>query len=443
MFTSDASTTSQLKGIAGQIKSRINDAIVSIKTNVSSTPLDPNPLTSYSSSSQTPTPSHHEERPLHKQVFNTLFAPCIGSGACPQQNGTDDNENIVRNIQNNLASSSFNSLTINPKRKPTKLGTKARNALQNLQKSSSNDECYYAQYYSDDHGRAAKAVLMTKRREEQEKATQRKKMHELQEQAKEEAVKYRMTSDEKTPTKTHRDSIRVGRYELSEVNGLNRSSASEDSESNISYNYDDGISAISAHTLEEMAKAERILYKKHGIPPKEPKEQGFEITDSAENENPPSPTSTAGSSDASDDDVARIEDLVEEQRKMRNDQSVETSFDRQISKQKGNLSHDSFATADMKTPDNSFSNNVSSQRDGPVSCLHYCIFCFNFNIYLSNGSHCSYIQSVTKTPHPHDTSFSTRSSSTFKSKKNKKSRTPKIFRRRKKYMEFDDDEYEI
>lgn len=417
MVTSDASTTSQLKGIAGQIKSRINDAIVSIKTNVSSTPLDPNPLTSHSSSSQTPTPSHHEERPLHKQVFNTLFAPCIGSGACPQHSGRDDNENIVRNIQNNLASSSFNSLTINPKRKPTKLGTKARNALQNLQKSSSNDECYYAQYYSDDHGRAAKAVLMTKRREEQEKATQRKKMYEMQEQAKEEAVKYRMTSDNaKTPTKTHRDSIRVGRYELSEVNALNRSSASEDSESNISYNYDDGISAISAHTLEEMAKAERILYKKHGIPPKEPKEQGFEITDSAENENAPSPTSTAGSSDASDDDVARIEDLVEVQRKMANDFSVESSFDRQNNRQKGNLSNDSSATADMKTPDNSFSNNVRSQRDGT---------------------------SVTKTPHPHDTSFSTRSSSTLKSKKNKKSRTPKIFRRRKKYMEFDDDEYEI
>jgi hypothetical protein len=119
-------------------------------------------------------------------------------------------------------------------------------------------------------------------------------------------------------TVQHGENIRVGGYpyRLCEVrNVLNRSATSEDSESALSYNYDDGISAISAHTLEEMAKAEMILQRKIGMP----REEGFDIAlDSTENDVafgkdlPPSPTSTEDSSSTMDE-VARIQDIVDEQ----------------------------------------------------------------------------------------------------------------------------------
>jgi hypothetical protein len=310
----------QLKEIAGQIKAKVNVAITHIKKNTSSTPIDPNAhSTSQSSADSSPT----EERTL-SAVFQALFASCTGNNwndtDAPPPVNSNSNSKSKSNI--NINTNNTNSRS-NNNRHPTKLGKKAKSALHNLQQknSGSRDECHYAQYYSDDHGKAARAVLMTRKREEQERLGQRQKLNEMHSKARQEAgMRFQMNGGDavkKSPnkgknTEQHREHIRVGgNHRLCEVgNGLNRSSASEDSESALSYNYDDGISAISAHTLDEMAKADMIFQKKIGIP----KEEGFDVTlDSTGSgvASTPSLNSTADSSDASED-VAKIQDLLED-----------------------------------------------------------------------------------------------------------------------------------
>jgi len=235
------------------------------------------------------------------------------------------------------------------------LGKKAKSALHNLQKTSSRDECFYAQFYEDDHGRAARAVLLAREREEKERGSQRRKMKEMHSKAREEAgMRFQMKGgdvvNKVSPQRMgsmkqqqqHREKIRVGGnpYRLCEVGNMNRSTASEDSESGLSYNYDDGISAISAHTLDEMAKADMILQRKIGIP----REQGFDIalesTDGRtveECDAPPDLDSTAESSDASEH-VARIQDIVED--------------------------HQSLCKPRVEKPSSSF-DKVGEEEDGP------------------------------------------------------------------------------
>jgi len=346
----------QLKDLAGQIKSKVNIAITHIKKNASSTPIDPDPKqtqtqrTLSKSSSSSTRESNEDTSRSFQHVFNTLFASCTGNFQSAAANNTNNNTSSNTNNNNNnlnTIASAANS------RQPTKLGKKAKSALHNLQKSTSRDECFYAQFYEDDHGRAARAVLLTREREEKERVSQRRHMKEMHSKAREEAgMRFQMKGGDvvnkaKSPQRMgsssmkqkqrqqqHRENIRVGGtpYRLCEVgNGMNRST-SEDSESGVSDNYDDGISAISAHTLDEMAKAEMILQRKIGIP----REEGFDISgaeidelEECDADAPPSLNSTAESSDASED-VARIQDIIEDHQSLRKAHVVKpsSSFDK-------------------------------------------------------------------------------------------------------------------
>lgn len=415
----------QLRDIAGQIKSKVQTAISQIKKNTSSTPLDPHgqDLDQGSSSSFAQDSSPNQDNRILSTVFQTLFSACTGN-KCPEP----ATESLER-------------------RTSTKLGKKARNALQNLQQTSSRDECHYAQYYEDDHGRAARAVLMTRQREEKQRYEQQKeKMKHMNRKSREEPKGRRFNMN---PSQTqgkidsntfqHGENIRVGGYpyRLCEVrNILNRSATSEDTESALSYNYDDGISAISAHTLEEMAKAEMILQRKIGVP----REEGFDIALDSTTENddsfgkdlPPSPTSTEDSS-STVDEVARIQDVVDEQlaRHYKHNENYHL-YPVQMARPRSHRSTESTESStrsdhsEWKKQDSKYWMQVvqeeqQSARDEP---------------------------SITpkKERHPHDTSFlATHSLSSSSSKKKRgRRRTPKLFGRRKKYLECEDDgEYEI
>jgi len=441
----------QLKDIAGQIKSKVNIAITHIKKNTSSTPIDPNPTSAESTS--TPTPP--EERTL-SHVFQTLFASCTGNnwntttGAPPPH--TYPNSNATSSRNNN--------------RQPTKLGKRAKSALHNLQlqKTSSRDECYYAQFYGDDHGRAARAVLMTRQREEKERLSQRQKLKEMHSKARQEAgMRFQMKGGEivdKHPKKgknaeQHREQIRVGgNHRLCEVgNGLNRSSASEESESGLSYNYDDGISAISAHTLDEMAKAEMIFQKKSGIP----KEQGFDVTlDSTGSgvASPPSLNSTADSSDASED-VAKIQDLMEDQSPYKSDVKVQQARDqgeksmypvqmaRRRSQQPESGGEKSMYPVQMARP-RSHQSGSGGSTESSTQSDHSEWKNQDAKYWMQVAERDNNRHGPSSTPkkeqHPHDTM---RSASSMKKKKGRKSRTSKLFGRRKNYLECDDEEHAI
>ena len=290
----------QLQAIVSQMKSKLDDGFTTLKKNLSSTALDPDEQGTSSCSPEGTQPNDSERASkLIDSVMTTLFSACTGN-QCPPSN----DDKVVESMQ---------------KKQPTKLGKKARSALQTLQRTSSRDECHYAQFYEDDHGRAARAVLMVREREGKERIQQRQRMNELHQKARLEARTSISPGQKKGPTvpqhretvPQHRENIQVGGtpYRLYEVGSpLNRSGASEEEVSVMSYNFDDGISALSAHTLEDMAKAELILQRKYGVP----KEQGFDITlgSTAGADLPPSRTGTVESSNASDDVVETEKDNV-------------------------------------------------------------------------------------------------------------------------------------
>mmetsp|Transcript_5914 Transcript_5914/g.11175 ORF Transcript_5914/g.11175 Transcript_5914/m.11175 type:complete len:426 (-) Transcript_5914:191-1468(-) len=422
-------TEDQLRDIAGQIKSRVQIAITQIKKNTSSTPLDPHgrDLDQGSSPSLAQDSNPNQDTRILSTVFQTLFSACTGN-RCPEP----PSETIER-------------------RTSSKLGKKARNALHNLQQTSSRDECHYAQFYEDDHGRAARAVLMTRQREEKQRNEQRQKMKHMNRNAVEEQAGKRFTMNQsggqkseyirnhgKTTASTFQqgENIRVGGYpyRLCEVrNILNRSATSEDSESALSYNYDDGISAISAHTLEEMAKAEMIFQRKIGVP----REEGFDIAlDSTENgvtfgkDLPPSPTSTEDSSSTMDD-VARIQDIVDEQ--------LERSYKK---KDDCHLYPVQMARPrSHRSTESTESSTRSDHSEWKKQDTKYWMQVVQEEQYARDEP------SITpkKERHPHDTSFlATHSLSSSSKKKRGRRRTPKLFGRRKKYLECEDDgEYEI
>lgn len=397
---------SQLKNIAVQIRSKVDDVITSVKKNASSTPLDPDEQGTSSCSPEGAQPNDSERASrLIDSVMTTLFAACTGNN-CP----TNDEEMLVEAMQKK-------------QKQPTKLGKKARNALRTLQNSSSRDECHYAQFYEDDHGMAARAVLMARKREDRERSQQRLKLKELHQMARAEAVSQgaRNSNRKNKVPQQHLEKVQVDGdpYRLCEVgNGLNRSAASDDSASALSYNYDDGISAISANTLEEMAKAEILLQRKRGIP----KEQGFEFVKTDEDNLPPSPASTVESSNASNDvSRTKIEPPESEKvvRKYKND--IE-NYPVQMARPR---SHRSVATTgsssqsefmEWKDQDDKYWARVVEGEEDAT------------NQQFQN------ITSPQKEQHPHDTSvLSTVSiSSTQRKKKGRKTRTPKIFTRRKK-----------
>lgn len=182
--------------------------------------------------------------------------------------------------------------------------------------TESNLESKYAQHYHDDHGRAARAVLMASEREEKEMMSRRQQwnMTNGEAQLNDTVVERRKSRSRHNTSARQEVSNTPQHHERFNVNGKPMSLEEvkhhfeEESESGASYNFDDGISALSAHTLEEMAKAEKMLQRQNRLT-KEPQEQGFDVTleqssGSVNVPGPPSPTATEesiGSADPCDD----------------------------------------------------------------------------------------------------------------------------------------------
>jgi hypothetical protein len=283
----------QLNEVATQVKSRIETVITKIKNQ----DQDRTYATSTSSASPrtaNPESLNHQTAKVVDAVFSTLFGACSGN-TC---NTNDDTHIVTEKFQ-----------------KKTILNKEQRARLQTLKTSGSNIESRYAQYYQDDHGRAARAVLMASEREEKEKKSRRQQWQAMNRQAQAQAMVTSMEDRKRNrrrlgavQTAQHREHIQVNGnpLSLSEVN----QSVDEESESGASYNYDDGISALSAHTLEEMAKIESSLQKQRS-PPMEPQEQGFDISiDQIKiSPGPPSPTGTEESGSTVDNEEEKYRQI--------------------------------------------------------------------------------------------------------------------------------------
>ena len=270
----------QLIEVASQLKSRLETVLTKLKS------TENDRSTSTSSASPTaanPESLNNQTARVVESVFNTLFGACNGTNCASK----DDSQNITASF-----------------RKKSILTKAQRTQLQTLKTSGSNLESRYAQHYQDDHGRAARAVLMASEREEHEQMSRRKQWQNMNREATAEAQESSVLNRRKTrrnigsgqPTKQHKKHL-----ERMKVNGNGLSlteveqSFEEESESGVSVNFDDGISALSAHTLEEMAKAEVLLLRQQRLS-KEPQEQGFDISiDNSSISGPPSPTSTDNS----------------------------------------------------------------------------------------------------------------------------------------------------
>lgn len=228
----------QLKDIAIELRSKLDGAIMNLKKRSQSKPIDPDRDQAGSSCSPNTNGSAQASR-LLGSVMDTLFGACTGNKCTPTpEMGESD---AIKTI---------------------KLGAKTSRALQSLHKSSSNES-----RERDDVRRNAN-----------------------------------VNNEPKNIPIQHKEKIRVGGapYRLCEVSATNKYGTGEE-ESEVSFNFDDGISALSAHTLEEMAKAEKILLKKRGY--QVPREEGFDISleasvlDENKADGPPSPASTVESDD--------------------------------------------------------------------------------------------------------------------------------------------------
>ena len=228
----------QLKEIANQVRSHLDSTIVKLKKNARSKPIDLDNDQGGSSCSSDVNESVHASRLLLGSVIDTLFGACTGN-----KNPTTNEMNVSETL------------------KTIKIGEKTSRALQSLHKTSSNDLVKKGGSYENPG----------------------------------------LDANQKKISTQHKEKIRIGNdpYRLCEVSDVNRSAFSEE-ESEVSYNFDDGISALSAHTLEEMAKAEKILLKKQQA--RIPREEGFDIcleptVFEKDADGPPSPASTVESED--------------------------------------------------------------------------------------------------------------------------------------------------
>lgn len=299
-------------------------------------------------------------------VIGALFGDCYGSNNCSGVMSQEKEKEFMSKmyhrsfISNRQKSQHHKDIGQTPIMRSNK-GLPVRS----IGSASSRDECHYAQHYEDYHAQAAKAVILAREREERERGIYRKRMEDLkckaEDEAERSAMKHHRISNkedksstplerwdqhednknrqdqEVTPHKNHtsarpqhRENIKVGGnpYRLYEVSrSLSSQYAVEDHDA-ASYNFDDGISALSAHTLEEMAKQDvHLLRRIQSIP----QEQGFDIVarptspvkDLSKPDEPPSPIATDESSRDSrknespqttidDDDESDYGDLVRE-----------------------------------------------------------------------------------------------------------------------------------
>lgn len=352
----------QLKEIANQVRSQLDNTIIKLKKSARSKPIDPNNDQGGSSCSSEGNESVHASR-LLGSVMDTLFGACTG------------NKNSTTNEVH-----AFDTL------KPIKIGEKTNRALQSLHKSSSNDL-----KNAGSHVKHARGINQ------------------------------------------HKEKIHIGNapYRLCEVSDVNRSAFSEEG-SEASCNFDDGISALSAHTLEEMAKAEKILLKKQEA--RIPREEGFDIclepsVFEKDAEGPPSPASTVESDDDHSPAQETERNPPEEQSISANANDIKTypiqmARPRRSSSPDGSASTASeFSATWRKQEENYWAEVVKEDKD------------------TKNVFH-------TPTKDSNNTTLSTTFSSSRSSiSSQKKGRRPRlrILGRRKQYIECDEDEelYEI
>mmetsp|Transcript_2491 Transcript_2491/g.3510 ORF Transcript_2491/g.3510 Transcript_2491/m.3510 type:complete len:499 (-) Transcript_2491:340-1836(-) len=183
-------------------------------------------------------------------ILGTMFGSCTGVGSrCHRSSSKGRNWNANRGSHRRDGSG----LSAKPESRMHERGSQRKSELK--------DESYYAQFYNDDHAKAAQAVLLARRQAEKE--------------FEERILRQENGAQENHPlAQGHTENIRVmgSPYQLMEVEGP-RGTISEAS-SVVSCNFDDGISALSAHTLEEMAKVEKKRLSSGTVP----LEQGFDIS---------------------------------------------------------------------------------------------------------------------------------------------------------------------
>lgn len=358
----------QLKEIATQFRSKLDDAIVNIKKSARSKPIDPSGDQAGSSCS----PHAYESVPASRllgSVIDTLFGACNGNKCSPtnEMSGSD----AIKTI---------------------KLGAKTSRVLQSLQKSSSNE----SRERDDVRGHAT------------------------------------LNHDPRNIPVQHKEKIHVGGepYRLCEVSAANKFGVSEE-ESEVSFNFDDGISALSAHTLEEMAKAEKILLKKRGY--QLPREEGFDISleasvlEESKSDGPPSPASTVESDDVTpdrdtDEQVQPMKKNATETtaRQTKKSYPVQMARARRESSPDGSVSTASDFSSTWRMQEQNYWLRVAEQGDEDES------------------------RDVLRTPvKDKNTTLSTTSSSprSSLSKQNKKRNKPRmrVLNRRKQYIECEED----
>ena len=331
----------QLNEVATQVKSRIETVITKIKSQEIN---DRSTSTSSSSSPKATNPEslNHQTARVVDAVFNTLFGACNGTSC----NNTKDDCQLV--------SETFKKKNI--------LTREQREQLQSFKTAGSNLESRYAQHYQDDHGRVARAVLIASEREEKEKMSRRKHWQMMNRQAKADAIhttalerrNRRNLGSTQVPQHQERMKVNGNPLSLAEVN----QSFEEQSEGGISYNFDDGISALSAHTLEEMARTETMLQRKNRAE-KEPQEQGFNISIEKNNvSNPPSPTATDESSSTLDDDEDAYH--LHEMREMKPFPQGQ-KYPVQMARNQSNT--DSFLSSSIQTSGSEFTDTWKQKHD--------------------------------------------------------------------------------
>uniref|UniRef100_A0A6S8TYN3 Uncharacterized protein n=1 Tax=Chaetoceros debilis TaxID=122233 RepID=A0A6S8TYN3_9STRA len=472
-------------------------------------------------------------------VMSTLFGVCTGSNFthCPNV-GADGQDNVER-LENMMHKKRMgmggNGGFSSRNETASRLGTKASRALNSLTQRTKNispsskdaaglsksDEAFYAQFYGDDHGRAARVVLLARKREERERYHHRQQMENLHRSPRTGSQSHGQTSrgerrgaegagtaSKRRSQPQHKENITTNGhgYRISEVSNLNRSSDDAESTGGVSYNYDDGISALSAHTLEEMAKVEKILQRRRGIP----KEQGFELDladsndvdgdagvgDVQKDDLPPSSSTRSNASESVDVPTACIQDVVNGH--INGQGHANTNYHHQhhhleeslekypVQMARPRISATGSGGAGTGTCTGAGANNkklsLSTPSHGPVSVSsssssvkwqtqekkYWMQVVENDKTNTSVGrststttasatqesSEASKQKSKQLLSHPHDTlttsllsknSHPASSKSTHKKKRNKP-RTKKLFGRRKKYMECEeevDGEYEI
>jgi len=252
--------------------------------------------TSASTSSSTPSPSQPNDgeraTKVMESVITTLFGVCSGTHQhcpangpqCPNpycepnpKSRQQHHRDVLRTIKKrNRRSSSF-PMVVTPTTSP----------------KTRRDECCYAQFHKDDHVKAAKAVQAAHHLEERQKNHRHKRIETIIKDVEGGAQKI-----ESFRNNQRQERIRVGGkpYKLCEVDfadntsGVSLDATNAEEEDAVSYNYDDGISALSAHTLEEMVNRDPILGRQERttVPPSE---QGLDIAKD-EGINSKSPLST-------------------------------------------------------------------------------------------------------------------------------------------------------